>query len=92
MNSLYETGVIHGRFQVLNNDHLKYYERYLLLKTALTEVGKLSSIVHLPINMPELYQYYVPLDAIFFLTIYNDWGREKHRYGFKMSCTLGYSL
>jgi len=30
--------------------------------------------------MPERYQYYVPLDAVFFLTIYDDWGRQKLAY------------
>jgi len=34
-------------------------------------------IVPLPINYPELFQYYVPMDAVFFLTIYDNWGRYK---------------
>ncbi|MDM8549995.1 nicotinate-nucleotide adenylyltransferase [Desulfobacterales bacterium HSG2] len=121
----YETGVIHGRFQVLHNDHLKYilagkefcehlivgitnpdplmtrdeaadpvrsdplanpltyYERYVLIRAALEEAGLdpgRFSIVPLPISMPERYQYYVPLDAVFFLTIYDDWGRQKLAY------------
>ncbi len=121
----YETGVIHGRFQVLHKDHLKYilagkslcrhivvgitnpdpvltrseaadpgrshplenpltyYERYVLLNAALPEAGlerQDFSVVPLPVNLPELYQYYVPLDAVFFLTIYDDWGRQKLRY------------
>jgi nicotinamide-nucleotide adenylyltransferase len=117
-----ETGVIHGRFQVLHNDHLKYlmagkqrcrrlvvgitnpdpsltrtessdpnrssaianpltyYERYLMIRQSLMEAGldvAEFSIVPLPINLPELYRYYVPMDAMFFLTIYDDWGRRK---------------
>jgi nicotinamide mononucleotide adenylyltransferase len=117
-----EVGVIHGRFQVLHNDHLKYllagkahcrhlivgitnpdplltrddpadparssplanpltyYERYQLIRTVLLEAGLdlLSfSIVPFPINFPELYRHYVPLDAVFYLTIYDDWGRRK---------------
>ncbi|MCP4105459.1 MAG: 2,3-bisphosphoglycerate-independent phosphoglycerate mutase [Desulfobacteraceae bacterium] len=120
-----ETGVIHGRFQVLHNDHIKYlmagkrlcrhlvigitnpdptmtkddnadpgrsgalanplnyYERYTLIRTALEEAGLKPgqfSIVPLPINFPELYQYYVPMDAVFFLTIYDEWGRKKQSY------------
>jgi len=120
-----ETGVIHGRFQVFHNDHLKYllagmrlcrhlvvgitnpdpkltmeetvdkkrssslanpltyYERYLMIRTVLEESGVGSSqfsIVPLPINLPELYRYYVPLDAVFFLSIYDDWGRKKLKY------------
>lgn len=121
----YETGVIHGRFQILHNDHLKYllfgkqlcrhlvigitnpdpsmvhretvdpnrstfianpltyYERYVLIHSVMQEndidLNDLS-IVPLPINKPALYQYYVPLDAVFFLSIYDDWGRKKLSY------------
>lgn len=118
-------GVIHGRFQVLHNDHLRYllagkslcrqlivgitspdpvrtkketaapgresalanpltyYERYQLVTTALREHGLLPdefAVVPFPINFPELYQFYVPLNAMFFLTIYDDWGRKKRDY------------
>ena len=124
-NHKFETGVIHGRFQILHNDHIKYliagkelcshlivgitnpdpslikdtkanphrstslanpltyYERYVMVQAALLEQGlNLSefSIVPFPINIPELIQYYVPMDAIFFLTIYDDWGRQKKEY------------
>ena len=118
----YETGVIHGRFQILHLDHMKYllagkalcrhlivgitnpdpvltkadpadparssaaanpltyYERTVLLRSALVEGGiPLSEfiIVPFPVNRPELYQYYLPLDAVFFLSIYDDWGIRK---------------
>ena len=121
----YDVGVIHGRFQMLHNDHvqyllagkarcrhlvvgitnpepvmtqaeevdpqrstllanpLTYYERYQLVRSALAEVGvALSdfSIVPLPISEPSRYHYYVPLDAVFFLSIYDDWGRRKKDY------------
>lgn len=123
--NIYETGVIHGRFQVVHNDHLKYllagkarcrrlvvgitnpdpflskresadpgrnrpqenpltfYERYVMVQKALLEAGvdgREFLIVPLPINMPDRYQYYVPMDAVFFLTIYDDWGRRKLHY------------
>jgi len=123
--SMYNVGVIHGRFQILHNDHMKYlltgkelcknliigitnpdpsltkahksnthrstslanpltyYERYIMIREALLERGlKLSefSIVPFPINLPELIKFYVPMDAIFFLTIYDDWGRQKRQY------------
>lgn len=119
------TGVIHGRFQVLHNDHLKYllagkkrcshlvvgitnpdptltrddpadphrslpssnpltyYERYILIQAALIEAGLEVlefSVVPFPINLPELYRHYVPLDAIFFLTIYDAWGERKLKH------------
>jgi nicotinamide-nucleotide adenylyltransferase len=117
-----ETGIIHGRFQILHNDHVKYllagkqlcrhlvvgitnpdplltkrehedpqrdnplynpltyYERYILVNEVLQTHGIKSeefSVVPFPINMPELYKYYVPMDGLFFLTIYDDWGRKK---------------
>ena len=121
----YELGTIHGRFQILHNDHLKfllagknlckhlivgitnpdpsltkhhisnphrsqpnanpltYYERYVMIRETLLDNGlKLSdfSIVPFPINVPELLKYYVPMDVVFFLSIYDDWGRQKKEY------------
>ena len=115
-------GVVHGRFQILHSDHLKYliaakkrcryliigitnpdptltrpdpaggrrsdpaenpltyYERSLLIRAALIELGwRLEdfSLVPFPVNFPELYHYYLPLDATFFLTIYDQWGEAK---------------
>ncbi len=117
-----KTGVIHGRFQVLHNDHLRYlmagkarcqhlvvgitnpdptltrqenadphrsrsfanpltyFERYAMVRAALESEGVNQedfSVVPFPINFPDLYRYYVPLEATFFLTIYDDWGRKK---------------
>ncbi|MDW7710032.1 MAG: hypothetical protein SCH98_06115 [Deferrisomatales bacterium] len=118
----YDVGVIHGRFQVLHRDHLRYllagralcrqlvvgvtnpdptrsrdrgadphrtapqanpltyYERQLMVRAALEAAGVPTAafaVVPLPIDVPELYRYYVPLDAVFFLTIYDAWGRQK---------------
>jgi nicotinamide mononucleotide adenylyltransferase len=125
VEKIVETGVIHGRFQILHNDHLRYllsgkafckhlvvgitnpdpgltkkestdvkrddpganpltyYERYILVYESLKEAGVKSdefSIVPFPISMPDLYQYYVPLDAVYFLVIYDDWGKQKYDY------------
>jgi nicotinamide-nucleotide adenylyltransferase len=119
------TGVIHGRFQVFHNDHLKYllagkqlcrhlvvgvtnpdpmltkkdcsdphrssdlanpltyYERYMMIRAVMRELKVKPSdfsVVPLPINLPELYKYYVPIEAVFFMTIYDDWGRKKLQY------------
>jgi nicotinamide-nucleotide adenylyltransferase len=116
------SGVIHGRFQVLHKDHLAYllagkaecehlvvgitnpdpsltaaddadpkrsdpqanpltfYERLLLVKCALLDAGLTEmdfSITPLPINFPERYLDYVPMQATFFLTVYDSWGRRK---------------
>jgi len=117
-----DLGVIHGRFQVLHNGHLKYllagqarckhlvvgitnpdpiltkddstdpqrsdpaanpltfFERYQLVQASLEEAKIPSrdfSVVPFPINFPDLYKYYVPLNAVFYLTIYDQWGRRK---------------
>lgn len=116
------TGVIHGRFQIVHNDHVKYllagkarcdflfvgitnpdpshtkkdaaggnrsepfanpltyFERFLMVRSALLAEGVAHdefAIVPFPINFPELYGYYVPLDATFYLTIYDEWGEKK---------------
>ena len=50
------------------------------IRDVLSEAGLSEqefSIVPFPINRPDLYRFYVPLDATFFLTIYDDWGRRK---------------
>ena len=124
-NEIADVGVIHGRFQILHNDHLKYlmagkekcrhlvvgianpdpmltrrektvpersdpkenpltyYERQLLIRAAFKEHGvplEDFTIVPFPVNFPDMYRYYVPMDALFFLTIYDDWGRRKQKY------------
>ena len=59
---------------------LTYFERYSIIRAVLLEVGldhAEFSIVPLPINFPDLYHFYVPLNAVFYLTIYDDWGRKK---------------
>lgn len=118
----YELGFIHGRFQILHNDHLKYllagkalcrhlivgitnpdptltredmadpnrscaeanpltyYERQLMVRETLIEAGldcRDFTIVPFPVNLPELYFCYVPQEAVFFVSIYDDWGRKK---------------
>jgi nicotinamide mononucleotide adenylyltransferase len=127
------TGVIHGRFQVFHNDHLRYvlagaarcdhlyvgitnpdpsfvrdeptnpersrpannpltyYERYRMVTAALTDEGLGPadfSVVPLPINRPELFQHYVPLNAVFFLTIYDSWGERKLALFQEMGLTI----
>lgn len=117
-----ELGVIHGRFQVLHNDHLKYllagkvrcrhlvvgitnpdpfltrhdsadpqrsdpqqnplgyFERYTMVRAVMRQAGIAHddfSVVPFPVNHPDLYAHYVPLDAVFYLTIYDSWGRRK---------------
>lgn len=120
-----DIGVIHGRFQVLHNDHIKYilagkahcrnliigitnpdpmymkkedsdptrtdplanpltyYERMVMVKEALAEQDVSSNeflVAPFPINFPDMYRYYVPMEALFFLTIYDTWGKKKLDY------------
>lgn len=120
--SLASCGVIHGRFQILHLDHLRYllagkalcehlvvgitnpepdltahdetdpsrsdptanpltyYERQLMVRRALESHGiavQDFTVVPFPVNFPNRYRHYVPMDAVFFLTIYDDWGRKK---------------
>jgi len=59
---------------------LTYFERYTMVREALLGAGLKQgdfSLVPFPINIPALYQYYLPLDATFYLTIYDEWGRRK---------------
>jgi len=59
---------------------LTYFERYTMVRAALVEESlplQDFSIVPFPINSPELYKYYLPLNSTFFLTIYDQWGRRK---------------
>ncbi len=44
----------------------------------LTEVD--FSITPLPVNFPERYPAYVPMQATFFLTVYDAWGQRKLEY------------
>ena len=57
-----------------------YYERLAMIKDAMFEAGidaKEFEVVPFPINVPELIQYYVPLDSLFLVTIYDEWGKHK---------------
>jgi len=117
-----DRGVIHGRFQVLHNDHLSYllagkarcrhlvvgvtnpdlmltrdppadpnrsrplanpltyFERYTMVRWVLLGAGLDHgdfSVVPFPINLPALYRHYLPMDATFYLTIYDEWGKRK---------------
>lgn len=117
-----KVGVIHGRFQLLHNDHMKYllagkercehliigicnpevdltkytsanphrskkssnpltyFERMECIKYSMIEAGVKQEefdIVPFPINFPEKIFNYAPLDAKYYMTIYDEWGEEK---------------
>jgi nicotinamide mononucleotide adenylyltransferase len=70
---------------------LTFYERYVMLRAILLEQGldfREFSLVPLPINFPDLYRYYVPMEATFFLTIYDEWGERKR----KLFASLGLNV
>jgi len=64
----------------LEENPFTYFERMIMLRDALIEYGvkrEEFEIVPFPINYPELIKFYVPLDALFFITIYDEWGKHK---------------
>jgi cytidyltransferase-like protein len=57
-----------------------FYERYLMVEGALAEAGvplEQLRIVPFPHGQPELLRYYAPREALYLLTIYDEWGRVK---------------
>jgi len=63
-----------------SSNPLSYYERMSIIDVSLQDSGidkKNYSIVPFPINRPELIKNYAPNNAIFFMTIYDDWGEKK---------------
>ncbi len=63
----------------LSSNPLTYYERMECIKGALIERGILASrfnIVPFPINFPEKICNYAPMDAKYFIPIFEPWGEE----------------
>jgi len=59
-----------------------YYERMMMLRLSMLESGIKSEefeIVPFPIHKPHLLKYYIPYDSTIFLTIYDEWGKEKKK-------------
>jgi len=57
-----------------------YYERMRMIKESLQEEGvplEMFDIAPFPIEFPERIHNYAPLDAIYLMSIDDDWGREK---------------
>jgi len=67
------------RSKVISNP-FTYYERLAMIKKSLLNANFKENefeIVPFPINFPQYIKYYVPVDAVFFITIYDDWGYAK---------------
>lgn len=72
-----ETHVARSRSE---NNPFTYYERMLMIREALLGVGlarEVFEIVPFPINYPELLSNYIPLDAVNYTRVYEDWNRKK---------------
>ncbi len=57
-----------------------FYDRMRMIKDSLIEEGvdpKEFDIVPFPIHKIEFLKYYIPLNAVIFATIYDEWGRKK---------------
>jgi len=57
-----------------------FYERATMIRSTLVAIGMKEgqlTIVPFPINRPELLKHYVPFDATFYVTVYDDWTRYK---------------
>ena len=62
------------------NNPLTYFERYRLVTACLLEAGlnpRELAVVPFPINEPRLYAEYLPMNAVFHMTVYDAWGRAK---------------
>lgn len=63
-----------------NANPFSYYDRYCMLQASMLEVGinkEEFDIVPFPIENPLRIQNYVPMDAVFYMTIYDKWGQKK---------------
>jgi cytidyltransferase-like protein len=59
-----------------------FYERYLMVEGAMDDAGVGRTefrIVPFPHNHPERLWHYAPVDALYLLSIYDDWGETKLR-------------
>ena len=59
-----------------------FFERQLMIRAALMELGvdlSCISIVPFPIHHPERWRFYCPPDAVQFIRLYSEWGKEKAR-------------
>jgi len=70
---------------------LTYFERFEMLQGAMLEAGvprEEFDIVPFPINCPELLFNYVPRDAVYYMTIYDDWSLQKKAELEKLGCSI----
>lgn len=76
---------------LLTSNPLTFYERFQMTRGAMVEAGvsiEEFDIVPFPINHPELLLNYVPRDAKFYMTIYDDWSMEKQSALESLGCSI----
>ncbi len=64
------------------NNPFSYWERLEMIRDTLIDIGisrDRFEIVPFPINFPEKIKYYAPPDAIYFIDIYDEWGKKKEK-------------
>ncbi|GAA2284275.1 nicotinamide-nucleotide adenylyltransferase [Nonomuraea roseoviolacea subsp. roseoviolacea] len=57
-----------------------FYDRYLMVEGALREAGVAAErlrIVPFPHGFPERLRHYAPVEATYYLTVYDEWGETK---------------
>ncbi len=63
----------------LDSNICTYYERYQMIKNTFLNLGYRNrfDIIPFPINFPKLITNYAPRDAIYFVSIFDEWGEKK---------------
>jgi nicotinamide-nucleotide adenylyltransferase/phosphinothricin biosynthesis protein PhpF len=78
------------RSAMLSNP-LTFFERFQMIRGAMIEAGvkrEAFDIIPFPINYPELLFNYAPKDAKYYMTIYDDWSREKQVSLEALGCSI----
>jgi nicotinamide mononucleotide adenylyltransferase len=78
------------RSEAISNP-LTFYERFQMIRGSMLESGIALDefdIVPFPINYPELLFNYVPRDAKYYMTIYDEWSFEKKASLESLGCSI----
>lgn len=70
---------------------LTYFERFQMINAAMVEAGVKRNefdIVPFPINYPELIFNYAPRSAKYYMTIYDEWSKEKQLSLQNLGCNI----
>lgn len=70
---------------------LTYFERYQMIQGAMIEAGielYQFDIVPFPINYPKMLFHYVPENAKYYITIYDQWGEKKKKLLESLGCDI----